>query len=439
MKEQELRDALHYAADGCQLSEYRKRQILAQMKGEEPVKKKLTVSVVLVMVIMLLTLSVAAALVHSTIVEQLFGSSENAPVEVSERIQMPQATVESPLGTLSLDEWFYDGQAIHTAFSIANPTGESLFYTLEGIELNGQPVTYNRLRTEGAGDSGFLLGGAVDGTPMPASVSLYNQGDELHTFDENGKYTGRMPLPEGTATLKISAAVWKPVGAVELIDDDRYEGVNITETKDHLTVNDKGFSQLWLFRPEEYNLSYNASQSGAQVYQDAYKELGWMELLDTIEVETTVHLSKEQAVRAVPESMEYEQEAYRLKLEQFDYSHAGGRLSARMYGDADTIHRFLSPHGFRLVDLESRRILNNVCYWDEQSDKLDGMLIGMTLLPVAGDLPEKVYFVPVTGYNESWDENAHHYEPDLEKPENVIEGWTCDLEHAVAIQLKIIP
>ena len=81
MKEDELRNALSNAAEGCQLSEYRKRQIVAQMKGEKPVKKKLTVSAVLVMIIMLLTLSVAAALVHSTIVEHLFGSSEDAPRE----------------------------------------------------------------------------------------------------------------------------------------------------------------------------------------------------------------------------------------------------------------------------------------------------------------------------------------------------------------------
>lgn len=44
MKEKELRQALDEAISTCQLSEYRKRQILAQMKGEdEPVKKKLSV------------------------------------------------------------------------------------------------------------------------------------------------------------------------------------------------------------------------------------------------------------------------------------------------------------------------------------------------------------------------------------------------------------
>ncbi len=439
MKEHDLREALKIVADGCQLSEYQKRQMIAHMKGEEPVKKKLTVSLALVMVITLLTLSVAVALVHSTIVDHLYGSSENAPKEVTERIQTPQATAETAFGTLSLEEWFYDGQALHTAFSISNPTSEPLFYTLDRIDLNGAHVSYNRLRTEGAGDSGFLLGGTVDGTSMPASISLYNQGDELYQYDENNEYTGRVPLPEGASTLKISVAVWRPVNTVELIDYDQYEGVNISEVKDHLTVDNKGYGQLWLFRPEKYNLNYEANQSGAQVYKDVYKELGWMELLDTIEVETTIHLSKEQAVRAIPEFMEYGNGNYRLVLEQFDFSHAGGKLSARICGNNEAVNSLVTPYGLSLVDKEGGRILNNGCFWDDQSNEVNGLHVSMHLIPSIGELPEVVYIAPATSYNECMDPVSPLFDPNVGKPENVIEGWTYDFTRAIELRLKTIP
>lgn len=435
MKEHELRNALRNAAEGCRLSEYSKRQIVAQMKGEEPVKKKLTASFALVMVIMLLTLSVAAALVHSTIVDQLFGSSENAPKEVSERIQTSEQTTSSALGTLSLNEWFYDGQALHTAFSISNPTNESLFYTLDGIHLNEQHITYNRLRTEGAGDSGFLLGGNVNGSMMPTGVSLYNQGDALYQFDENGKYAGTTALPEGNASLKIRVAVWKPINPVQLIDYKHYEGINTSESADHLTVDNEGFCQLWLLRPEKYNLNYNASQSGAEVYKNAYKELGWMELKDIIELEVQLNLRKDEAVRAVPQAMAYELDGYKLTLEQFDFSHAGGKLMAKLSGQE--AQRLLAPHGFRLVDLKKERILCNGCYWDDQPNEENSFSIGMELLPVANNLPNVVYFVPAIDYHECWDPVSPKYDPSLEKPENVMEGWELDLANAVPIQLNI--
>lgn len=438
MKEHELRNALKNAADGCQLSEYQKRHIVAKMKGEEPVKKKLTVSVVLVMVITLLTLSAAFALVHSTIVDQLFGSYETAPEEVTERIQTPQIKTETPLGVVSLDEWFYDGQSLHTAFSIANPTDEALFYTLDGINLNGQHVSYNRLRTEGAGDSGLLLGGTVNGTAMPASISLYNQGDTLDAFDENRKYTGMVPIPEGASDLEISIAVWKPVNPVELVDYKQYEGINITETKDHLTVDSSGFSQLWLFRPEEYNLAVYGNQSAAQIYQEAYQKLGWLELVDTITVKTSLLLSKEQAVRAIPEEMEFNHGSYRLVLEKFDFSHAGGALSIRFYGAAETLKELVKlPYGISLVDRENKRILSCACSWNPDFNEEDGMAVEMSLSPVTGDLPEVVYIAPAVSYTDELDPSSPYYNESMKAEENVIEGWEYDFSRAVAIPMRI--
>lgn len=438
MKENELRNALKQAASDCQLPEYRKRQILAQMKGEEPVKKKLSASLAIVLVLMLLTMTAAVAPVQSTIVKELFGSHENAPQELTEQIHAPDTTTESALGNLTIDEWLYDGRALHTSFTIANPTSETLLYTLDGIWLNGEHVTYDRLDTEGAGDSGLLLGGMVDGTALPASYALYNQGNELYQFDSNGKYTGTAAIPEGTATLKISMAVWRPINPPEMIDYRQFEGADVTETMDHLTASADGYCQLWLFRPEEYNLYHNASQPGSEVYRDAYQELGWAELVDTIEAEVEINLTKDSIARAVPEQTNYDQGSYQLTLSQFEMSHAGGKLEGWLSGDESTVKQMLQ-NGLFLVDKDSGRILSSGCYWDDQPEDGKGVSFSMNLIPITGELPNQIYLAPAKGYNECWDEAAPHYDPTAVKPENVMEGWEFDFACAILIPLTMAP
>ncbi|MBQ8150281.1 MAG: hypothetical protein IJ041_07150 [Clostridia bacterium] len=126
MKENELRNALENAIGSCQLSVYQKRQILAQMKGEqEPVKKKLSVSLAVVLAVMILTLGAAVALIHSNIAAHLYPHGEAAPEALLEQIQTPQETAATPLGRLTLDELLYDGHSLHTSMTLSNPTGET--------------------------------------------------------------------------------------------------------------------------------------------------------------------------------------------------------------------------------------------------------------------------------------------------------------------------
>ena len=439
MTEHELRTALKQAAAECQLSELRRRQIITQMKGEEPVKKKVTFSVVLAMALVLLTLSVAAALVHSTIANTLYGSAENAPKELTERIQTPDLSVNSTLGILTLDEWLYDGHSLHTSFTVANPTTETLLYTLDGIYLNDAHVSYNRIKTEGAGDSGFLLGGTLNGQSLPTSVSLYNQGDALYQFNADGRYAGMTSIPEGPATLRIKVAVWRPINTPELLDYDQYEGLNTADTKDHLVADHTGYTQLHLFRPEEYNLYYNAAQSGAEIYEDAYKVLGWAELADFVELEIPLDLNKEEAVCAVPVATEYDLGSCTLVLEQFELSHAGGRLDGYFSGDYRKMKELMVEYGLCLVDRENNRVLNNGCIWDYQPEEADTFHFTMYLNPLIGELPKQLWLAPAIAFNNTWEESDPHYDPNAAKPENVVECWQLDYGNAAVIDLNTTP
>ena len=115
---------------------------------------------------------------------------------LAERIQTPNERAASDLGVLAVDELLYDGSALHTAFTLSNPTGETLLYTVDGLYLDGCPLTRSTLFAEGAGTAGYLLGGTLDGLPLPMSVSAYNEAEALYAFDGQGRYLGTAPVPE---------------------------------------------------------------------------------------------------------------------------------------------------------------------------------------------------------------------------------------------------
>jgi len=393
MKEQ-LKNAVDHRLSGLEGDPWLAQRIIRQEKGEQPVmKKKISVSAAVVFAVLLLAMSAAVALVSSNIAGILYADEAVVPQEVIDMINTPQETARTSLGQLSVDEWLYDGHALHTSLTIANPTEETLLYTLDGIWLDGKRISYDHSRTDGAGDSGFLLGGQVGNVEMPQSCTLYNKGASLYLFDENGKFQGFGDLPDGKAVLKASVAVWRPIHQPKLVDYAQYEGVDVTEIKDHLTADQSGFSQLWMFTPASHQHSVNALQLPSDVYAASYRELGWAELVDTIEVELRVDLSKGEIVRALPEQVEYEIDGVRVVIEQFDMSHAGGEVSGWVYGEEKDVDRFLQD-GLVLVDMTGKRQLGVGCFWDDQPEDAEGVHFTIRLGAMTGELPSEVSIIP---------------------------------------------
>ncbi len=394
LKEQ-LCDAIDHRLSGLEGDPWLAQRIMNCERGEQPkVKKKISVSFAAVVFALLLAMSAAVALVHSNIAVILYGDEAQAPQEVIDMIQTPQETAGTSLGRLSVDEWMFDGHSLHTSLTIANPTEEPLLYTLDGIWLNGDRISYDYSRTDGAGDSGFVLGGQVDDVEMPQSSTLYTKSASIYLYDENGKFRGMGDLPEGKMVLKASVAVWKPINQPELVDYKQYEGYDVTETKDHLTADQSGVSQLWLFVPSEHCHSVNALQLPSNVYADSYRELGWAELVDTIEVELTVDLNKELLMRAVPVETEYQYGNLLMKLDTFDLTHAGGEVSGWFYGDRDEILAFIR-NGLCVVDENGEVVLSMGSYWDDQPTDVEGVHFTIRLAPVMNALPSKLKIAPI--------------------------------------------
>lgn len=393
-------------------------------------KKKLSVSLILVVALTLTVLGLAYALVQSRITDELYGDTA-APQDVADRIETPDEQAASDLGVLAVDELLYDGSALHTAFTLSNPTGETLLYTVDGLYLDGCPLTRSTLFAEGAGTAGYLLGGTLDGLPLPTSVSAYNEAEALYAFDGQGRYLGTAPVPEGEASLRIDVAVWRPIHSPRLVDYGDYEGVNVSEASDCLVTDETGYVSLELFRPEAYSLNATADRPSSEIYAQAYRELGWAELAGQISLELDVTLSPNQLIHVRPMQTEYVFDDLTLTISRFDLTHTGGQMEGLLSGEgAEALLR----QGFFLADPDGQRVLSNALTWDQEGAQ--DFSFRLSFVPVAGELPRRVCLAPFLAHDPHWDEASPSYDPDVEKPEGVVGAYQLDFAHALCIALE---
>ena len=418
-----VQEAVDHRLSGLAENPWLARQIIASMKGEQPrMKRKLSVSLIVVLVLMLLTLSAALALTRSPLLERLFAPEETVPRDVLDQVVAPEESAVSPLGVLSVDELLYDGSHLHVMWTVSNPTDETLLYTMEGFMLNGQALRMEQSNAfaRGAGSAGYVLGGGIVSTALPSSVTSYLEAS----------------VPEGTdgeVTLTAGAAVWRMVNPPEIVDYKAYEGVNIDPDKAavrSLQVDESGYCNLRLFRPEQYQ----AASGRAEAWAGAYRALGWAELVGTVEVSVVLELSTDQLTSVVPVQTEYDLGDCTLVISQFDCSHAGGRCQLWISGSPASLAKWRKS-GLYLVDWENQRVLNQGCIWDDQAGDTS-VHFTMNLQPIPGELPGRILICPEKDYNDRWNEASPFYDPGLPRPEGVIGSQQFDLARAVEVVLE---
>lgn len=441
MREEDLRTEVRLRIDrrlsALEEDPFLARRILALEKGKEKrMKKRITISFVAVLAIMVLTLGAAFAWSQSKIAEKLFGDVEYAPQEVMEQIQTPETQKTSPLCAVSVDEVLYDGYTLHASVTIQNPTEETLLYTIDGLWLDGQRLYNSALLSEGAGTAGMLLGGTVDGAVMPESYTFYNGSNTVYLQHADGTFAGYGPVPSGEGRLKVEVAVWRPINQPRLMDYKQYEGFDTSDTTNALVTDRTGFSDLGLLRPRDAYRNVTVFERSSAHYADVFQKLGWAEYVETIDMEVMVDMNGAAVMHAVPAESEIWHNGCRLKVDHFSLTHAGGVVDGWIYGDYHTVRQMIR-HGLQLVDKENDRIIGTACFYDDQHENDTGLHFELQLDPVTGDLPREVYLAPVQNYDSRWDESNPEYDASVEKPDNVIGMWQYDFDRAFVLYLEV--
>jgi len=429
-KEQKIiQNAVDHRLSAVQGDPFLAQRIIAAEKGEQEVKK-VSVSLVLALALMIVTLSVGFALVSGGIIDHLYGQEE-APQAIVDSIVMPKETAETQLGKVKVSEILFSGTSLYTTITVENPTTETLLYTIDGLKLNGDRIMGTNALTDGAGYGGMVLGGN-----MPASYTLYSEGEWLNTYDANGRFTGHKDFEEGEAVLTVDLAVWQPINGVEIIDYRDYEGQNTNEVRDHLIADARGLSDLELFRPREYDRTVQGNEIASDVYADVYEQLGWARKIDTVTLSVPITLSKDAVPHGVPAQTEYKLGDLTIVFETFDFTQAGGEATGVIRGNKDAVNKLLTD-GLQLVDKATDRVFSCGLLWGYDDTDREEVEFTLCFAPFTGDIPARVQLVPVLDIDDRWVETSPAYDPNVAKPDNAVDIWVLDFDRAVTIELTV--
>ncbi len=430
-----IQSAIDHRLEAVEGNPFLAQRIIAAEEGEKEVKK-VSASLVLALVLMVLTLSVGFALVGGGIIDTLWGGEENAPKDVAEQIIKPRETATTALGQVKVEEILFDGMNLHTTITVSNPTNETLLYTIDGVNLNNERIMGTNLLTDGAGYGGMLLGGQVEGKEMPQSYTFYNKGEYLLSYDENGKFLGYNNLPEGDLTLTVHLAVWRPLNAPRLIDYENYEGYNTTETRQTLVSDVRGLCELELFRPREAYRETTGRDMSSDIYADVYRDLGWAEKIDSVTLSVPVTLDKAAVPHGNPTQMTYQMGNLTIEFTTFDFTQAGGQATGIVTGDYNSVRNFLR-RGVQLVDKATDRVFTGGLLWSSDGQDGEGVEFTLRFMPFSGDMPESAQLVPVIEYDDRWVPSSPAYDPAVAKPDNAVDCWLLDFDRAVTIEMNI--
>lgn len=222
--------------------------------------------------------------------------------------------------------------------------------------------------------------------------------------------------------------MWRPINEPKLNDYKAYEGVDVdpdTANVHCLQVTKDGYCDLGIFRPEKYW----STEGTADAYSSAYEELGWAEVVDTIELEMEVDLTINRLETVLPVETEFSLGDCTMKISQFTLSHTGGKCEIWIYGSKDALKEWKRT-GLFLVDGNSKLLLNTGCIWDDQTTE-DGIHYTMNLLPISGYLPETIYICPHVDDSDPVNDGAY-FSYGADSPD----GRLLDLDRAVHVELQ---
>lgn len=395
-------------------------------------KRKCWAGIALAATLLLASIQIADAEAPARIAVGLYGqeNAQYAPQALTEAIQRPSAAAESPIGTVSLDEVLYDGFCLHLGWSVENPTDAALLYTVDSFFVNGERLPMNRdgssLYAEGAGSCGFLLGGAVEGLPVPARASHYCAGAYLAAQHP--------PLPEGRAEIALTVAVWRPIHAPRLLDSGRFEGVDIDPDQLRMdclipsaraAADDGLYCDLAAFRPR----AMQQAESTAAAYAPVYQQLGWAELIDTLTVTAQVDLRAGQLAGVQPLVSEIPLSDCRMRIRAFVCTYAGGACEICFEGEEAAL-KARGRQALYLADVDNNRVLNGGVYWDRDKHLL---WYKMTLAPLLEPLPRRLVLAPMLAHDPRWDPQSPDFDPSVARPAGVVGAFQLDLGKGIEI------
>jgi len=212
MHEDTFRQALKLGLEGVRFPEEGRRHVLERIKGEQPMKKKLSTGLILAFA--LLTLALTAFAVSQTgLLNYLVGGSEKASPELKDSLQVIDAAAEHDQIRLSITGAVYDGEKLALSWEAENLKPENpVMLSLASVTAAGEPVR--------------PIFSSLDESWLPLLFGLQEEG--FDRLKASGGMIGLMPSESmsGQMPVEVRLIIWRPAGPMVIVDEGLYPQEN---------------------------------------------------------------------------------------------------------------------------------------------------------------------------------------------------------------------
>ena len=427
MNDNRIFDSIDAALSGLYISKPQGGRMVAAITGGKKVKARITTGILMTAALLLLAAGSAFALVRSGILDQMYGSQSAVPQDAQEQLVQPSEEIQGENGVFVLNEYLFTGDSLYLHWTLRNLTDQQYMYTMSALKVNGTALaveTEPGLISDSLG-YGQLLGGYIDGIALADSIEYTAR---YRGIGNNAFPALQSSLEGDKITVSCQIGIWKPLRSPVLADIGSGDTSSILGGN-RLPADSTGFCDLSGFVPDAYFTTYSA-----QEHEKVYRELGWVQRIETVDCSFDIVLSGGKINAVKPVQTVFELRDRRYQIEDFQYSSMGGFCLLRIYAPAEALEA-QRGEGVTLLDADTRAELTGGGSWGMKTDDEGTAYISyrLELNPVSGALPEAMLIVPRT-YQPAWDPEADDYDPALTNPVNNT-YWSYAMDQSVRVPL----
>ena len=284
-EQQKVQRAMNTTLSGLQEDPWLTQRVLANAKGEEPVKKKLSVSAILVIALIAVSITAALAVGLGLVsnIGQIYNLNDNSErQQLLKNIQQLNDNYEGNAVRFVLTEALYDSAAGSYGLGwTLEPLkdGDRLYVVLDGITIGGERThTRNEINV-----TDYLLEKKTDGTVI-----------------------GELP-ENGSGECEVTFSILRPIGEIVKVHTPEDEEIKETEKRySDMLAN----GQL----PMEGDGLIYSETDGEQSYSDSLLQTGLMEIADRFTIKADISKIAVSEIRTYTGQETFAYDGYEIRI-----------------------------------------------------------------------------------------------------------------------------
>jgi len=437
MNKRNLQKAMDARLSGLRLSSAAVENVHRHMEGENIVKKKLPLALVLT-ILLLAAAGAAVALTGTDLLSYLFSGSQQVPSELSSAVSRPDSIIENADIKITLNEYLYDGEKLFVHWSMDNLSGKQIMITMTPFKVNEKELmadTHTFIQAF-RHELGYILGGNVEKDDMPDHKDNY--ATYASPQEGSDKLVYHALTRDESLEITSRVTVWEVLNAPVLIDPQDYDYFSDPTVKpDFIGLPSDKYGRCilsFVTLPDRNPNDAYVSEEKAKIYE----KNGWAKRMSTLPVTFTVTLDTKVIQQSKPKQTTLETDDYTLSITRMIYMQTGGSLA--LHFDPKQNNSVLSEsnrqaYDFAVLDERDGKSLHDGGSQIDIYQNSGNINFFLNLKPASGGLPKAILIVPGV-YTPKRDPSSESYDPALPKDRYFYDSFESQPEEAWRVELE---